>query len=165
MPLQYIPKKKILLLVGDVFFITLSMAIDYYLRLGGVDLLSNFTGASMITITVHIFTFYIFDVYNFKYKFTTLNYFVKLLLAVTIGSVLVALSFYLIPHYQFGRGIFLIKIIFLTAFMYLWRLWFGTYILGTGVKKNIAIIGAGVAGQAIYQLLRKDMNYKIVGFF
>ncbi len=141
------------------------MALAYYLRLGKSDLLSNFTGASMITITIHLFTFYIFDIYSFDYKFTTPKYFVKLLIAVALGSVFVAFSFYIIPHYQFGRGIFLIKIIFLTIFMYLWRMLFGSYILGKGIKKNIAIIGVGGAGQTIYQLLRKDMNYKIVGFF
>jgi len=141
------------------------MAIAYYLRLGKSDLLSNFTGASIITITLHLFTFYIFDIYSFNYKFTTLKYFVKLVIAVAIGSILVAFIFYLIPHYQFGRGVFLIKIVFLTIFMCLWRISFADFILSAGAKKNIAIIGIGSAGHAIYQLLRKNINYKIVGFF
>jgi len=98
--------------------------------------LSNFTGASIITITLHLFTFYIFDIYSFNYKFTTLKYFVKLVIAVAIGSILVAFIFYLIPHYQFGRGVFLIKIVFLTIFMCLWRISFADFILSAGAKKK-----------------------------
>jgi len=153
------------LLVGDTFFITLSMVIAYYLRLGKFDLLSNFTGASIITIALHLFTFYILDIYSFDYKFTSVKYFVKLLIAVASGGILVAFCFYLIPHYQFGRGVFFYKIIFLAIFMCLWRFSFANFILSRGAKKNIAIIGIGSAGHTIYQLLRKNMNYKIVGFF
>ncbi|MEE9193940.1 MAG: hypothetical protein V3U21_05330, partial [Thermodesulfobacteriota bacterium] len=98
MILKHIPKKNLLLLSGDVILIVLSMACALYIRTGATtNILSYLTGASTFTIMVFIPTFYIFDLYNPDCRFKTLNYLSRFILAVVVGSIIVAMVFYILP--------------------------------------------------------------------
>ena len=161
---KHIPKKIILLLLGDVILIVLSMACALFIRTGQpINILSYLTGASTFTIMVFCPTFYIFDLYSLNYKFKTLNYLSRFMLAVMVGSIIVAMVFYILPTWQFGRGTFIYKVLFIAVSTYSWRLLF-EYSLIPINPKSIVIIGAGWAGRTICDVINGSKDYRVIGF-
>lgn len=165
MILKHIPKKNLLLLSGDVILIVLSMACALYIRTGATtNILSYLTGASTFTIMVFLPTFYIFDLYKPDCRFKTLHYLSRLMLAATAGGIVLAMVFYILPTWQFGRGTFIYSVLLIAVFTYSWRMFYESYISTTGIKKNVVIIGAGGAGQTMYDLINGNSDYRIIGF-
>ncbi len=165
MILGHIPKKNLLLLSGDLILIVLSMACALYIRTGATtNILSYLTGASTFTIMVFLPTFYIFDLYKPDCRFKTLHYLSRLMLAATAGGIVLAMVFYILPTWQFGRGTFIYSVLLIAVFTYLWRMFYESYISTTGIKKNVVIIGAGGAGQTMYDLINGNSDYRIIGF-
>ncbi|MFQ5715107.1 MAG: TIGR03013 family XrtA/PEP-CTERM system glycosyltransferase [Candidatus Scalinduaceae bacterium] len=165
MILKHIPKKNLLLLSGDVILIVLSMACALYIRTGAtINILSYLTGASTFTVMVFLPTFYIFDLYKPDCRFKALNYLSRLMLAAAVGGIVLGMVFYILPTWQFGRGTFIFSVLLIAVFTYSWRMFFESCISTAGIKKNVIIIGAGGAGQTMYDLINGNSDYRIIGF-
>ncbi len=165
MLLRHIPKRKIVLLLGDLILIILSMVFAFSIRTGQtINILSYLTGASVFTIMIYCLTFYVFDLYNLDYKFKTTSYLTRLLMAVAVGSIFIAMVFYLLPVWKFSRDIYLLKTVFIAILIYLWRLIFEYTLKSAKKPKSIVIIGAGWSGQTICDVINGNKDYRIIGF-
>jgi FlaA1/EpsC-like NDP-sugar epimerase len=116
-------KRKVLLLVGDIFIILISTFFAVLIRRGeAVNFLDVYTGASLINCFVFPIVFYIADLYTLPQKFKSFTGISKIIASVLGGVIITSFLFYALPPYRFGRGIFLIETIIFTVLIYLWRI-------------------------------------------
>jgi hypothetical protein len=72
--------------------------------------------------------------------------------------------FYSFPSWRFGRGIFLIDMVFIIVLVYSWRLLFQSVFVSVRRLEKIIIIGAGESGKTIYDILKMSNGFEIKGF-
>jgi exopolysaccharide biosynthesis polyprenyl glycosylphosphotransferase len=88
-------------------------------------------------------------------------------MAFSVGAAgfLAIFIFYILPHWKYGRGIFLIQMVFVLLFTIGWRLLFSLIHPVAFRRKKILILGAGRCGMATYRLI-KSTNFplEVVGF-
>ncbi len=163
--LKHLPKRKIVLVGGDVLLVIVSFYLSYAIRQGEfVNVLSTYTGASVISFFIFIFVFYIADVYNLENDFKSIKYTSRFLAAILIANVLIAVAFYFFQPWSYSRVVFLLNFIFIFSFLIIWR--FSFYLLTKYSAKpyRILIVGAGSAGRSLYNSMEGNNNYEIVGF-
>ncbi|MCX7771056.1 MAG: TIGR03013 family PEP-CTERM/XrtA system glycosyltransferase [Proteobacteria bacterium] len=164
--LRLIPKKKILLFLGDVLLIPLAYFLSLVIRFGVSDysLLKPSIGGGFV-ILCYIFTFYIADLYELDKPFRSIKYIFRFITAIFIASIITLGAFYFFPKLWFGRGIFVISIILVGLFTYSWRLLFAFIfrkLLYT--EKNLIIIGSDELTKYFSKLFESLGPYKVKGF-
>jgi len=165
MPLRYNRKIKTLLFAGDLFLISISIYISFLIRLQNIDTLPKHAFAALIAISSYIIVFYVFDLYNLTYKFKSAVFLARFILALIAGTLSLAIIFYLLPGWKLGRGFLLIISFFVFLLVFLWRLVFYAFISPPKSANRIIIVGSGVSGEAIYDVIRTKSNFfRIVGF-
>lgn len=164
MPGKYDTHKKTILLVGDLFLIILSVYLSVFLRFFFINVLDRYTGATTFVVASYVLSFYIFDLYNLSYRFKGISYLARFFIAVIAGTSLIAMVFYLLPLWKFGRGILLINMFIVSFLTFTWRVLFEYFYEHTNKPRKIVIVGAGFAGKTIYHTLINNKDYEIVGF-
>jgi exopolysaccharide biosynthesis polyprenyl glycosylphosphotransferase len=156
---KHIPKKKLLLIAGDLFLISLSLF-----------LLPEYNSyhplwANMVIVLVYIFLFYLFDLYETHINFQSPKYLFRYLSAISIASIFITGIYFFIPTLKSGRKSFLVSTVVIAILCYAERLlferWFKRFLAR---RKNIIIVGAGKAGKTLYKTIRDYTNYNVVGF-
>lgn len=154
------------LFLGDIAFILAAIQLSSWIRFGtSFNVFTIHTGATFFTLLVYIVMLYIFDLYNMARPFLPGERGGRMTMAIVMAGSASAILFYSLPHWEFGRGIFLIQMILIWGILFCWR-WLFSITFAVAIRKlNILIIGAGKSGAAIHQLLEKPRSpYKVVGF-
>jgi len=163
--LELLPKKKLFLFIGDILLITASMYLAYLTRLSGyIDILSFYTGASVFTISLYCLLFYIADLYNFNYSFSSLSYIIRFTATVTIATSCIGTIFYLFPNWKYGRGLFVLTGIYVFILGILWRILILKILDLLRRPMKLIILGAGQSGRELYRVLSPRRRFEIVGF-
>jgi sugar transferase (PEP-CTERM system associated) len=164
MQFKAIPKKKFILLSGDLFLLLLSVSFGFFLRLGEVfNSLLVYAGASFINITALAVIFYVADLYNLQQNFRSIRFLTKVVISMVVGIILVSFVFYFLLPYRYGRGVLLTQVIFLTPFIYLWRILFHAYFQAAVRSKNILLMGKDWVSEVLYEELQNNSEYKVLG--
>jgi sugar transferase (PEP-CTERM system associated) len=165
MPLRYNRKIKTLLFAGDLFLISISIYISFIIRLQNMDSLPKHAFAALIAVSSYIVVFYVFDLYDLTYKFKRAVFLARFILALIAGTLSLSTIFYLLPGWKLGRGFLVIISFFVFLLVFLWRLVFYAFIGPPKSANRIIIVGSGVSGEAIYDVIRTKSNFfRIVGF-
>ncbi|MCX5816432.1 MAG: sugar transferase [Proteobacteria bacterium] len=165
--LKHIPKKKFLLLVGDILLIYCAYFLAPLIRFH-VFVFEPLQSSSEILVIVfaYIFCFYIADLYNFDSRFRGARYIFIFLTSTVIATWVVLIIFFFFPKTELSREVFIINAILICILTYLWRLVFEIafkkYV--PAGQKRFLIVGAGKTGNNIYKILKNDLSYRIVGF-
>jgi hypothetical protein len=160
------PKYRWLLLLGDLALIAIGSILSPWIRLGvPLDTFTLYTTASVTTLAIYPMTLYIFDLYNVERVFRSWETAVRSALAIGLGGFIVIISFYLLPHGPYGRGIMAIQLAMVWLFLNGWR-WAYGFLFQTAIPKiPTLILGAGFCGKTIYGLLKSPLSpYEIKGF-
>lgn len=164
---NYIPKKKFLLLAGDILLILFAYTITPAIRFK-VLIFEPFESLQELSIIlfIYILCFYVADFYNVDAGFINIRFIFKYLITLLIAFCLSLTVFFLFFKVSFGRGIFIVNGMLISIFIISWRFLFEKAIktLKPAKKKVFLIIGAGRAGNKIYEILKKDSSVKIAGF-
>ncbi len=93
--LKLIPKKKLLLFLGDIFLIPLAYFFSLVIRFGIEDysLLKPSIGGGFV-ILCYIFTFYIADLYELDKPVRSIKYIFRFITAIFIASIITLGAFY-----------------------------------------------------------------------
>jgi len=164
--LSYIRQRRSFLLLGDIVLILAATELSTWIRLGqSVQVFERHTGASTFTLILYVAMLYIFDLYNADRARFTKDVVVRLSVAVGSAGVVLAVIFYSLPNWVFGRGIFLIQMALVLLLLSGWR-WLFTAVLPSPIgKTDVLVIGAGRSGHALYSLLSTpESPYRPVGF-
>jgi sugar transferase (PEP-CTERM system associated) len=142
-----------------------------YLRLGVVDardeLILRYGLYKAGLATVFCLTaFYLFDLYDFIVMHDRKELFLRLVQALGLGWIALALSFYAFPQLMLGRGISLIALPLALTLMVSWRLSIHWFLGHPDFGERILIVGSGeLAVEVASEVLgRPDAGYRIVGF-
>ena len=158
-----------LLLIGDVALIMLATQLSAWIRFEAgepsYDIFSAHTGGATFTLLLYLTTFYVFNLYDVYRPASLRETAARISAAVATAGILLAFLFYALPHWEFGRGIFLIQMAFVWCFGFLWRNVLYRINPITSGKEKVLILGAGQSGAALLKLLQLPHSpYEAVGF-
>ena len=159
-------KERFILFMGDLFLIVLSALISTWVRFGQpVNVFTTYTGALILALVLYPIPLYVFDMYNMRWSFQSKETILRTSVAVLLGAFLSALFFYLLPAWQYGRGVLFIQAFFLIIMVTGWRMAYGSLFQATLSKVGTLVLGAGECGKTVYRLLSSPLSpYEVRGF-
>ena len=121
--------------------------------------------ALLITLICQISLYY-FDLYDFRVTNSNMELGIRLLQALGISSITLAVLYYFFPPLIIGRGIFLITLFFLITIIVSWRMLYNWVLKTRRFTNRVLIIGSGdLAGEITGEILdKKDSGFHVVGF-
>ena len=160
-----------LLLFGEAVAVYLSI-------IGAVLLRVGFDGAPFELVEKHGFwkagvatffclaAFYLFDLYDFVVMHDRRELVLRLVQALGLAWIALALSFYFYPALMLGRSISLIALPLALTLMVTWRVSIHWVLGHPGFGERILIVGSGDAAVEVARevLSRPDAGYRVVGF-
>jgi len=111
-------------------------------------------------------SFYLFDLYDFQEIRKRGVLYIRTLQALGLTSIVLAAIFYAFPEMLFGRGVFLISLLFMLTTMILWRVFVMWLIGHPRLAERVLILGTESNAVALAReaIERPEQGYKIVGF-
>jgi len=163
--------RTILLLFVEAMLIFGGLVIAVYVRMGvadGEDALisrNGFAKAALATLFC-LTSFYLFDLYDFVVMRDRRELVLRMLQALGLAWIALALTFYALPQVMIGRGVTLISLPLALLLMVGWRLSIHWFLGHPELGERILIVGSGEFAIEIAKetLQRKDAGYRVVGF-
>ena len=163
--------RTILLLLVEAMLLFCGLIVAVYVRLGAIDAEDalihrhGFYKAALATIFC-LTSFYLFDLYDFVVMHDRGELVLRLLQALGLAWVALALLFYVVPQVMIGRGVSLISLPVALLLMVGWRLGIHWVLGHPELGERILIVGSGpfaieVARETLH---RPDAGFRIVGF-
>jgi sugar transferase (PEP-CTERM system associated) len=160
-----------LLIIAEALLIFFAMVAAAYLRLGWIDAYYElnekfgFLKAAIVTLFC-LAAFYLYDLYDFVVMHDRRELVLRLVQALGLAWMALAITMYLVPQLVIGRGVSLIALPLALLLMVAWRIG-AHWLLGhPGVGEKILIVGSGTSAIEVARevLERRDAGYRIVGF-
>jgi sugar transferase (PEP-CTERM system associated) len=120
----------------------------------------------LLMIVVAQASFYLFDLYDFGEIRKRGVLYIRTLQALGLTGIVLSVIFYVFPEMLFGRGVFLISLLFMLSTMILWRV-FVIWVLGhPRLAERVLILGteSNAIDLAREALERPEQGFQIVGF-
>lgn len=160
-----------LLLLAEAAVVFGAIVGAVYLRLGAEDahnelvLRQGFLKAALATVFC-LAAFYLFDLYDFVVMHDRRELVLRLIQALGLAWVALALAFYAFPLLMLGRGISLIALPLALTLMVGWRVSIHWLLGHPDFGEKILIVGSGTLAIEIARemLERPDAGYRIAGF-
>jgi sugar transferase (PEP-CTERM system associated) len=160
-----------LLLLAEAAVVFGAIVSAVYLRLGLEDsqneliLRQGFLKAALATLFC-LATFYLFDLYAFVVMHDRRELVLRLVQALGLAWVALALAFYAFPQLMLGRGISLIALPLALGLMVGWRVSIHWLLGHPDFGEKILIVGSGTFAVEVARemLERPDAGYRIAGF-
>ncbi len=160
-----------LLLLAEAAVVFGAIVSAVYLRLGVEDaqyellLRQGFLKAALAT-AFCLAAFYLFDLYDFIVMHDRRELVLRLVQALGLAWIALALAFYAFPKLTLGRSIFLIALPLALALMVGWRVSIHWLLGHPDFGEKILIVGSGsLAVEVAREMLdRPDAGYRIAGF-
>src|SRR5947209_8690767 len=142
-----------------------------YLRLGWIDAYYElnekygFLKAGVVTLFC-LAAFYLYDLYDFVVMHDRRELVLRLIQALGLAWVALAILMYAVPPLMIGRGVSLLALPLALVMMVAWRV-AAHWLLGhPSVGEKILIVGSGEAAIDVARevLERRDAGYRVVGF-
>jgi len=130
-----------------------------------INALSHYTGPTTFSVAAYIFFLYVFELYSAGVITRWRESFFRIIWSFVLGFIGTGFLFYILGHWQYPQGLFLIQIVLGIAFLSAWRWVYLNYLRKPLYKENVVIIGAGRAGKAVLELLQYKANpFETIGF-
>jgi sugar transferase (PEP-CTERM system associated) len=160
-----------MLILAEAIVIFGAIVVAVYARLGANEGLTELTlrqgllKAGFATV-FSLTAFYLFDLYDFIVMHDRRELVLRLVQALGLAWIALALAFYLFPGLMLGRGISLIALPLALALMVGWRVSIHWFLGHPDFGERILIVGSGnLAVEVAREVLnRPDAGYRIVGF-
>ncbi|HEX8558567.1 MAG TPA: TIGR03013 family XrtA/PEP-CTERM system glycosyltransferase [Pyrinomonadaceae bacterium] len=163
--------RTLLLIVAEALLIFLATLAAAYLRLGWSDAYFElnekygFAKAALVT-AFCLAAFYLYDLYDFVVMHDRRELVLRLVQALGLAWVALAIAMYLLPRLMIGRGVSLIALPLALMLMVGWRVG-AHWLLGhPGVGEKVLIVGSGSSAVEVAReaLARRDAGFRVVGF-
>ncbi len=163
--------RTVLLLLVEAMLLFSGLIVAVYVRLGAAgaeDALIvhyGFYKAALATIFC-LASFYLFDLYDFVVMHDRAELVLRLLQALGLAWVALAILFYAVPQVMIGRGVSLISLPLALALMVGWRVAIHWVLGHPDLGERILIVGSGEFAIEIARqtLGRPDAGFRVVGF-
>jgi sugar transferase (PEP-CTERM system associated) len=163
--------RMVLLIFAEAMLLFGGLIIAVYVRLGAIDAedalieRNGFYKAALATVFC-LASFYLFDLYDFVVMHDRRELVLRLLQALGLAWVALALIFYAMPTVMIGRGVSLISLPLALLLMVGWRLGIHWVLGHPELGERILIVGSGDFAVEIARetLGRPDAGFRVVGF-
>jgi sugar transferase (PEP-CTERM system associated) len=163
--------RTMLLLLVEAMLLFCGLVVAVYARLGAIDAEDaliqrhGFYKAALATVFC-LTAFYIFDLYDFVVMHDRAELVLRLLQALGLAWIALALLFYAVPQVMIGRGVTLIALPIALLLMVAWRLSIHWVLGHPEIGERILIVGSGAFAIEVARetLNRPDAGFRIVGF-
>jgi len=163
--------RMVLLLLSEAMLLFGGLIVAVYVRLGAIDAEDalirhgGFYKAALATVFC-LAAFYLLDLYDFVVLHDRRELVLRLLQALGLAWVALALLFYALPQAMIGRGVSLISLPLALGLMVGWRLAIHWVLGHPEIGERILIVGSGDFAIEIARetLGRPDAGYRVVGF-
>jgi sugar transferase (PEP-CTERM system associated) len=110
--------------------------------------------------------FYLFDLYDFRRIQRRGALLLRLLQALGVGGLSLALTFYVWPQARMGRGVFTLSLLLTLAFMAAWRFLARWLLDHPRLANRVLILGVDQDAVTIARemLTRREAGYEVIGF-
>ena len=126
--LKHIPKKSLLLFVGDALLITISLCLSFViLSRNTSNVFYTYTGASVISLFFYLFVFYMAEIYSFRGRIISAKFILKLVVSIIISNCMIAATFYVFHKWKYDRSVFFLNCAFILFYAVSWRLFFDRF--------------------------------------
>ena len=163
--LKFLPRKKIVLLLGDALIIIAAIYIAPFLRTGAwphpADLLS---ASNVVALLVYLFVLYLCDLYAVQPPVEKARLALKLFAAVLIIGIINASLFYLFHLRPYSSWVLFISSVLTLIFLTLWRFMFIYLVPAARRPIRVLLLGAGKGGARMAALLKGRPEYQLIGF-
>jgi sugar transferase, PEP-CTERM system associated/exopolysaccharide biosynthesis polyprenyl glycosylphosphotransferase len=161
----------LLLLLTEAMLLFGGLVVAVYARLGAVDAedaliqRNGFYKAALATIFC-LASFYLFDLYDFVVMHDRRELVLRLMQALGLAWVALALMFYAVPQVMIGRGVSFISLPLALLLMVAWRVAIHWVLGHPELGERILIVGSGPFAIEIARetLGRPDAGFRVVGF-
>src|SRR5256886_3209588 len=161
----------ILLLLAEAMLLFGGLIVAVYVRLGAIDAedaliaRNGFYKAALATVFC-LASFYLFDLYDFVVMFDRRELVLRMLQALGLAWIALAITFYALPQTMIGRGVSLISLPLALLMMVAWRLAIHWVLGHPEIGERILIVGSGPFAVEIARetLGRPDAGFRVVGF-
>src|SRR5437667_6827175 len=161
----------VLLLLAEAMLLFGGLIVAVYLRLGAIDAedalitRNGFYKAALATVFC-LAAFYLLDLYDFVVMHDRRELVLRLLQALGLAWVALAITFYALPQTMIGRGVSLISLPLALLMMVAWRLAIHWVLGHPELGERILIVGSGPFAVEIARetLGRPDAGFRVVGF-
>ena len=163
--------RTLLLIIAEALLIFWAMVMAAYLRLGWVDAYyelnekGGFLKAGVVTLFC-LAAFYLYDLYDFVVMHDRRELVLRLIQALGLAWVALAILMYVVPPLMIGRGVSLLALPLALVLMVTWRV-AAHWLLGhPSMGERILIVGSGASAIEVARevLERRDAGYRVVGF-
>jgi sugar transferase (PEP-CTERM system associated) len=163
--------RMVLLLLTEAMLLFGGLIVAVYVRLGAVDAedalieRNGFYKAALATVFC-LASFYLLDLYDFVVMHDRRELVLRLLQALGLAWIALALIFYVMPQAMIGRGVSLISLPLALLMMVGWRLAIHWVLGHPEIGERILIVGSGPFAVEIARetLGRPDAGFRVVGF-
>jgi sugar transferase (PEP-CTERM system associated) len=159
------------LILGETCLLLGAVVLGIYLRLGKEAwwLLQNEAGwpKSFLIVAVCQVTLHYSDLYDLRGVTGFHDLTVRLMSALGTTSLILAVLYYLAPHWIIGRGVFLISVAFMITFVVAWRAAFAWLTRRVSPRERLLLVGTNTAAVDLARELfarRQELGVDIVGF-
>jgi sugar transferase (PEP-CTERM system associated) len=163
--------RTLLLLLAEAVVIFGAIVAAVYLRLGvqegylELTLRQGFLKAGLATFFC-LTAFYLFDLYDFIVMHDRRELVLRMVQALGLAWIGLAITFYAVPALMLGRGVSIIALPLALALMVGWRVSIHWFLGHPGIGERILVVGSGnLAVEVAKEVLnRPDAGYRMVGF-
>ncbi len=129
------------------------------------ELLVHWTGATTIGFVLHFLTFYVFELYNLSIDFTKSIPAFRVVTAVAVAGVLIALASFVFPLWGFSRPIFAVHGLTLTTFMLISRWWLSSHNVDRLPPERALLVTVGMTPDDVVEefFRNPESRYHMVG--
>ncbi|HEV2708276.1 MAG TPA: TIGR03013 family XrtA/PEP-CTERM system glycosyltransferase [Pyrinomonadaceae bacterium] len=163
--------RTVLLIIAEALLLFGVMVAAAHLRLGSTDAFQElyykygFYKAAVAT-AFCLAAFYLYDLYDFVVMHDRRELVLRLVQALGLAWIALAVTFYAVPWLMLGRGVSLIALPLALFMMVAWRISIHWLLGHPNVGERILIVGSGETAIEVARevLERRDAGYRIVGF-
>src|SRR2546430_5654385 len=163
--------RTMLLLLVEAMLLFSGSIVAVYVRLGvadAEDALINRNGFYKAALATGfcLASFYLFDLYDFVVMFDRRELVLRMLQALGLAWIALAITFYALPQTMIGRGVSLISLPLALLMMVAWRLAIHWVLGHPELGERILIVGSGPFAIEIARetLGRPDAGFRVIGF-
>ncbi|MCF6148611.1 MAG: sugar transferase [Candidatus Kuenenia sp.] len=162
-------KRKIMLVLGDLFIVSLAIVLSAIVRLGidgGLDYVKGNPMSFAVSGVVLITTFSFAELYDVRKDYKSIGIILSIIFATAIAFIITMVIFYINWSLRIGRGVFLINGALVIFFIAGWRMLYSYIIEQPLFNRRAFIIGAGWAGKTVLEEINKakKAGIKVIGF-
>ncbi|HEX8772186.1 MAG TPA: TIGR03013 family XrtA/PEP-CTERM system glycosyltransferase [Pyrinomonadaceae bacterium] len=171
MKLRRINARTVLLIIVEAMLLFVAMITAVYVRLGVLgaeeQLLRSYGFYKIALATFFCLSaFYLYDLYDYVVMRDRRELVLRLIQALGLAWVALALVIYALPQMLIGRGVSSIALPLALTLMVTWRVTIHWFLGHPDIGERVLIVGSGASAVEIAReaLARRDVGYRIIGF-